>query len=209
MVILIKPQFEVGKARSAKAASCATRRCTRPPATACEQRRRECGFTTDIMESPIHGAEGNKEFLLYARSLRRSGSSPSRASEQPPRDGARSSSPGCSSAGSRLRIDEDTAAYAATPGIAARGGARGLRSDDRARRRRHAAVGRAGDRAARDPAVPGESRRTRLPDRDHVDELYPELQRALRSEHRIGKRKLLTGGGRTRRRGGGVLRRAE
>jgi predicted rRNA methylase YqxC with S4 and FtsJ domains len=26
----------------------------------------EAGFQTEIMESPILGAEGNKEFLLYA-----------------------------------------------------------------------------------------------------------------------------------------------
>jgi predicted rRNA methylase YqxC with S4 and FtsJ domains len=28
---------------------------------------KELGFSTGIMESPILGAEGNKEFLLYAR----------------------------------------------------------------------------------------------------------------------------------------------
>jgi len=27
----------------------------------------ELGFRTDIVESPIRGAEGNREFLLYAR----------------------------------------------------------------------------------------------------------------------------------------------
>ena len=42
-----------------------------------------------------------------------------------------------------------------------------------------------------------------------VDELYPELERALRGEHRIAKRKLLHHRGGARRQGGGVLRRAE
>jgi NAD+ kinase len=42
------------------------------------------------------------------------------------------------------------------------------------------------------PAVPGEPGRPGLPHRHHVDELYPELERALRGEHRIAKRKLLT-----------------
>jgi predicted rRNA methylase YqxC with S4 and FtsJ domains len=31
-----------------------------------EEAVREAGFLTDIIESPILGAEGNKEFLLYA-----------------------------------------------------------------------------------------------------------------------------------------------
>ena len=66
MVILIKPQFEVGRARSARAASFATRLCTRPPATACDRPCEQFGFETEIIESPILGAEGNKEFLLYA-----------------------------------------------------------------------------------------------------------------------------------------------
>jgi predicted rRNA methylase YqxC with S4 and FtsJ domains len=32
-----------------------------------ERAVREIGFETAIIESPIAGAEGNKEFLLYAR----------------------------------------------------------------------------------------------------------------------------------------------
>lgn len=67
LVILVKPQFEVGKGQVGKggivrdpaqhAESCAKLR-------ACVE---EFGFTADLMESPITGAEGNKEFLLYAR----------------------------------------------------------------------------------------------------------------------------------------------
>lgn len=67
MVILIKPQFEVGKGQVGKGG------IVRDPAlheAACRRVSRdvtEFGFTIDMMESPILGAEGNKEFLLYAR----------------------------------------------------------------------------------------------------------------------------------------------
>lgn len=67
MVILVKPQFEVGKGEVGKGG------IVRDPA----QHAAVCarltaavealGFSTQIMESPITGAEGNKEFLLYAR----------------------------------------------------------------------------------------------------------------------------------------------
>jgi 23S rRNA (cytidine1920-2'-O)/16S rRNA (cytidine1409-2'-O)-methyltransferase len=67
MVVLVKPQFEVRREQVGKGgivrepalheASCARVR-------ACVE---ESDFTTEIMESPITGAEGNKEFLLYAR----------------------------------------------------------------------------------------------------------------------------------------------
>ena len=67
LVILIKPQFEVGKGQVGKGG------IVRDPAlhrAACERVERavnEMGFITAIMESPILGAEGNKEFLLHAR----------------------------------------------------------------------------------------------------------------------------------------------
>ena len=67
LVILIKPQFEVARGQvgdggivrdpALHEASCARVR-------ACVE---ESNFTTAIMESPITGAEGNKEFLLYGR----------------------------------------------------------------------------------------------------------------------------------------------
>jgi 23S rRNA (cytidine1920-2'-O)/16S rRNA (cytidine1409-2'-O)-methyltransferase len=66
MVILIKPQFEVGKGQVGKGG------IVRDPQlheAACHRVTgavREFGFETSIMESPIFGAEGNKEFLLYA-----------------------------------------------------------------------------------------------------------------------------------------------
>ncbi len=67
MVILIKPQFEVGKGQVGKGG------IVRDPAlheAACrrvESAVAALGFRTAIMESPILGAEGNKEFLLHAR----------------------------------------------------------------------------------------------------------------------------------------------
>ncbi|HWR50379.1 MAG TPA: TlyA family RNA methyltransferase [Bryobacteraceae bacterium] len=67
MVILVKPQFEVGKGQVGKGG------IVRDPvlhAGACarvERVARELGFETAIIESPVLGAEGNKEFLLHAR----------------------------------------------------------------------------------------------------------------------------------------------
>jgi 23S rRNA (cytidine1920-2'-O)/16S rRNA (cytidine1409-2'-O)-methyltransferase len=67
MVILVKPQFEVGKSEVGKGG------IVRDPdlhRAACD-RVRACvealGFRTSAIESPILGAEGNREFLLYAQ----------------------------------------------------------------------------------------------------------------------------------------------
>jgi 23S rRNA (cytidine1920-2'-O)/16S rRNA (cytidine1409-2'-O)-methyltransferase len=66
MVILIKPQFEAGRGQVGKGG------IVRDPAVhqaACERVARavrQLGFETSMMESPILGAQGNKEFLLYA-----------------------------------------------------------------------------------------------------------------------------------------------
>ena len=66
MVILIKPQFEVGKGQVGKGG------IVRQPElhqSACERVVKavtDLGFETSIMDSPILGAEGNKEFLLHA-----------------------------------------------------------------------------------------------------------------------------------------------
>jgi 23S rRNA (cytidine1920-2'-O)/16S rRNA (cytidine1409-2'-O)-methyltransferase len=67
MVILIKPQFEVGKGQVGKGG------IVRDPALhhaaweRVERAVRQFGFQTNVMDSPILGAEGNKEFLLHAR----------------------------------------------------------------------------------------------------------------------------------------------
>lgn len=66
MVILVKPQFEAGKGQVGKGG------IVRDPTVhqaACERVTaavEQAGFRTRLMESPILGAEGNKEFLLYA-----------------------------------------------------------------------------------------------------------------------------------------------
>jgi 23S rRNA (cytidine1920-2'-O)/16S rRNA (cytidine1409-2'-O)-methyltransferase len=66
-IILVKPQFEVGRELVGKGG------IVRDPAAqaaACErvaQALNQKGFVTRLIESPILGAEGNREFLLEAR----------------------------------------------------------------------------------------------------------------------------------------------
>jgi 23S rRNA (cytidine1920-2'-O)/16S rRNA (cytidine1409-2'-O)-methyltransferase len=67
MVILVKPQFEVGRGEVGKGGIV---RDAGLQARACERVRaavEALGFTTALMESPILGAEGNREFLIHAR----------------------------------------------------------------------------------------------------------------------------------------------
>ncbi len=67
IVVLVKPQFEVGKGQVGKGG------IVRDPSqheAVCAKLRasvEELGFETQMMESPITGAEGNREFLLYGR----------------------------------------------------------------------------------------------------------------------------------------------
>jgi 23S rRNA (cytidine1920-2'-O)/16S rRNA (cytidine1409-2'-O)-methyltransferase len=67
MVILVKPQFEVGREDVGKGG------IVRDPAlhaAACLKVRQAAevlGYRTELMDSPIEGAEGNREFLLHAR----------------------------------------------------------------------------------------------------------------------------------------------
>jgi 23S rRNA (cytidine1920-2'-O)/16S rRNA (cytidine1409-2'-O)-methyltransferase len=67
MVILVKPQFEVERDEVGKGG------IVRDPSlhqAACDRVRasvERLGFAAQIIESPILGAEGNREFLLYAR----------------------------------------------------------------------------------------------------------------------------------------------
>ena len=67
MVVLVKPQFEVGRGQVGKGG------IVRDPAlheATCAKVREAVlglGYTASLMESPVPGAEGNKEFLLYAR----------------------------------------------------------------------------------------------------------------------------------------------
>ena len=66
MVILIKPQFEVGKGQVGKGGIVRDPELHQAACERVERAVREFGFETAIIESPITGAEGNKEFLLYA-----------------------------------------------------------------------------------------------------------------------------------------------
>jgi 23S rRNA (cytidine1920-2'-O)/16S rRNA (cytidine1409-2'-O)-methyltransferase len=67
MVILIKPQFEVGKGQVGKGGIVRDPGLHRAACDRIERAVREFGFETNLMDSPILGAEGNKEFLLHAR----------------------------------------------------------------------------------------------------------------------------------------------
>jgi 23S rRNA (cytidine1920-2'-O)/16S rRNA (cytidine1409-2'-O)-methyltransferase len=67
MVILVKPQFEldrdqVGKGGIIRDPALHLRACQRV-----EKAVRQLGFHTQIIPSPLLGAEGNREFLLHAR----------------------------------------------------------------------------------------------------------------------------------------------
>jgi 23S rRNA (cytidine1920-2'-O)/16S rRNA (cytidine1409-2'-O)-methyltransferase len=66
MVILVKPQFEVGKGQVGKGGIVREAELHQAACRRVEEAVRQSGFKTALMESPILGAEGNREFLLYA-----------------------------------------------------------------------------------------------------------------------------------------------
>jgi 23S rRNA (cytidine1920-2'-O)/16S rRNA (cytidine1409-2'-O)-methyltransferase len=66
MVILIKPQFEVGKGQVGKGGIVRDPEMHRAACQRVERAVRELGFEAEIIASPVLGAEGNKEFLLHA-----------------------------------------------------------------------------------------------------------------------------------------------
>ena len=66
MIILVKPQFEVGRDEVGRGGIVRDPELHR---AACDRVRaavEAAGFHAEIIESPILGAEGNREFLLYA-----------------------------------------------------------------------------------------------------------------------------------------------
>jgi 23S rRNA (cytidine1920-2'-O)/16S rRNA (cytidine1409-2'-O)-methyltransferase len=67
MVVLVKPQFEVGREQVGKGGIVRDPLLHRAACDRIETAVRQMNFVTGIIESPILGAEGNKEFLLYAR----------------------------------------------------------------------------------------------------------------------------------------------
>jgi 23S rRNA (cytidine1920-2'-O)/16S rRNA (cytidine1409-2'-O)-methyltransferase len=66
MVILIKPQFEAGKGLVGKGGIVRDPEIHKAVCEKVTRAVRQFGFETSIVESPIQGAEGNREFLLYA-----------------------------------------------------------------------------------------------------------------------------------------------
>ena len=68
LVVLVKPQFEVGRSRVGKGGIVRDPQAQKMAVTRVADAVRELGGTEiDVIESPILGAEGNREFLLYAR----------------------------------------------------------------------------------------------------------------------------------------------
>ncbi len=67
MVILVKPQFEVGREQVGKGGIVRDPELHRAACDRVQAAVETLGFTASIMESPILGSEGNREFLLYAR----------------------------------------------------------------------------------------------------------------------------------------------
>ena len=66
MVILIKPQFEVGRQDVGKGGIVRDPALHQAVCAKVVQATEALGFTTQLMESPILGMEGNREFLMYA-----------------------------------------------------------------------------------------------------------------------------------------------
>lgn len=66
MVILVKPQFEAGKGQVGKGGIVRDPEVHQAACDRIETAVRKMSYQTGIIESPIRGAEGNKEFLLYA-----------------------------------------------------------------------------------------------------------------------------------------------
>jgi 23S rRNA (cytidine1920-2'-O)/16S rRNA (cytidine1409-2'-O)-methyltransferase len=67
MVVLVKPQFEVGKGQVGKGGIVRQAELRQAACRRVEEAVRQLGFNTSLMESPVLGAEGNQEYLLYAR----------------------------------------------------------------------------------------------------------------------------------------------
>ncbi|HBY58575.1 MAG TPA: TlyA family rRNA (cytidine-2'-O)-methyltransferase [Solibacterales bacterium] len=65
LVILIKPQFEVGRGQVGKGGIVRDPELHRHACDTVRKAVEAFGFRTAVRESPITGAEGNREFLLY------------------------------------------------------------------------------------------------------------------------------------------------
>jgi 23S rRNA (cytidine1920-2'-O)/16S rRNA (cytidine1409-2'-O)-methyltransferase len=67
MVILIKPQFEVGRGHVGKGGVVRDPELHRAACDRVQEAVQAMGLSAALTESPITGAEGNREFLLHAR----------------------------------------------------------------------------------------------------------------------------------------------
>ena len=68
IIVLVKPQFEAGREQVGKGGIVRDPGAQSAAVEKVRQALRELKFAqTDVIESPILGAEGNREFLLYAR----------------------------------------------------------------------------------------------------------------------------------------------
>jgi 23S rRNA (cytidine1920-2'-O)/16S rRNA (cytidine1409-2'-O)-methyltransferase len=65
MVVLVKPQFEVSRGQVGSGGIVRDAELHRAACRRIEEAVQALGFSTELMESPILGAEGNKEFLLH------------------------------------------------------------------------------------------------------------------------------------------------
>jgi len=66
MVILVKPQFEVGRGQVGKGGIVRDAELHRAACARVKKAVERLGFRGSILDSPVLGAEGNREFLLYA-----------------------------------------------------------------------------------------------------------------------------------------------
>ena len=66
MVILVKPQFEVGRDQVGKGGIVRDSQAHREACARVQVAVEAHGYKTKLMDSPIEGAEGNREFLLHA-----------------------------------------------------------------------------------------------------------------------------------------------
>jgi 23S rRNA (cytidine1920-2'-O)/16S rRNA (cytidine1409-2'-O)-methyltransferase len=66
-IILVKPQFEVGRELVGKGGIVRDSAAQAAASERVAQALHEKGFVTQFVESPILGAEGNREFLMHAR----------------------------------------------------------------------------------------------------------------------------------------------
>jgi 23S rRNA (cytidine1920-2'-O)/16S rRNA (cytidine1409-2'-O)-methyltransferase len=67
LLVLVKPQFEVGRENVGKGGIVRDQSAHSQAVDKVRRAVLDLGFSvTDVIESPILGAEGNREFLLYA-----------------------------------------------------------------------------------------------------------------------------------------------